>query len=129
MNPEIEKPSTILKTLPKNTPSWAVGLVSIILSFGSLIIVLYMTVRPEVLTSINESYKAEALREEHEQNNFTKVLDLVSAQAQQIAVLSEDSLKLRSQVIEIKNQLSLSQSEYKQCLKSLEICNSTKGEK
>lgn len=78
----------ILDKIPKKTPSWAVGVVSIIISIAALITVVYTTVRPEVQQTLSASIGKESKELDIKKDVFNTLLNLAANNAKQIADLN-----------------------------------------
>jgi hypothetical protein len=79
---------TILKELPSRTPTWAVGLVSIIVSFSAALVLFYTTVRSEVQTVLKNQEITTQGEININQRMIDSILSLVNSNNQQISNLS-----------------------------------------
>jgi len=107
------EPKDILKQLPRSTPAWAIGLVSIlvsaVVSFGAV----YVIVRPEVQKHLEETYKVSDRKATTESTVISSMLDLVRSYSDQISSLSlavtkaqDNNTKLAERVTAIEKELA-----------------------
>ena len=82
-------PEKVLEKLPKTTPIWAVGIVSVIVSLAVSFVVAYPIARPELsayLKARDDQYRQElSIKSE----SLASVLSLVGDNSRQITLLSE----------------------------------------
>lgn len=115
--------STILKSLPPKTPQWAVGLISIIVSTSFCLIIFYTTVRSEVQSYMKEREVTTTTEVTLNQKMTESILNLVSANNQQISNLSASLYAAQRdaerQALEIENIREKLGNCEKNCIKIL----------
>ena len=137
-------PEDILKKMPKQTPLWAVGLVTIIVGITVSISSFYLLSRSEIQeylkSSISlkqmaaESDKAtQAIKISNESATTSSILNLVTENSKQITVLSdtlnkaqESNFKLTERVAAVEKDLAVSLEKLDKCQVDLKGCNCNK---
>lgn len=126
----IAKPEDILEKLPKKTPVWAVGGVSLVVSLTVSFVVLYVTARPEVQQFLTSSQEERRVKTNAELATIASILDLVKTSSLQIANMSaalnsaqEQNFRLSERVATIEKDLALTQGSLSVCEAKLRTCN------
>lgn len=124
----------ILKKIPQQTPSWAVGLTVIIVAVATSAVTVYITARDDISNSI----KAGIVRDEATSNAniqsskdaFSVVLSLVNTNSQQIVELSkslgstqQQNILLTNRVSSLEESVVLLKTSLGTCKDDLEACN------
>lgn len=122
-------PEDVLGKIPKNTPPWAVGVVSIIVAVGIVFGVLYMTGRSEIQAYTASSIKRSEVNSDLERSVTSSILKLVQDNSAQITQLSGALLKtqfenseLTQRVNAIEKDLALSNERMTACEAKLAKC-------
>ncbi len=116
------EPTDILKKVPKNTPSWAIGLTSVLISFALCLGSIYIAVRPEVQQYIGDRAKVQTAYAESEKTTTGKLFELITTNTNQITALSislssaqENNLKLSERVAAIEKELAVTSATLTEC--------------
>lgn len=110
-----ENALSILDKLPRKTPVWAIGLVSVIVSASISFVVIYTAARPEVQQYVSGNQKNEERRLDGQAGLVQHVFDLLKIDSEQIAGLTVRVSILEKDLSESKDALS-------NCEKSLKVC-------
>lgn len=127
-------PEKVLEKLPKTTPIWAVGIVSVIVSLAVSFVVAYPIARPELsayLKARDDQYRQElSIKSE----SLASVLSLVGDNSRQITLLSEalqrverraEDLQRKVQILE--TDLNSERQEVVRCQNELDRLKKGKG--
>lgn len=122
-------PEDILAKLPKKTPVWAIGLVSLVVSLTVSFVVLYVTARPEVQQYLSSAQEDRKVKTNAELATVASILDLVKTSALQIANMSaalnsaqEQNFRLSERVAAIEKELASTQGSLTLCEDKLRHC-------
>lgn len=129
-------PEDILDKLPKKTPLWAVGLVSLIVAVSASFLTLYVVARPEIqqyMVTAATKVTAENARQDSEANVknelVASILGIVKSNSDQITNLSlalqvaqTANYKLSDRVSAIERDLAVTQASLTTCEANLKKC-------
>jgi len=127
------EPDDILEKLPKRTPVWAVGAVTIIISLVVSISAVYVLAKGEfqqyLTAHFTEKQKILELHtKEFEQESLTSrkafdtVLGLIQVNSEQITGLSVSNAKLSDRITALEKELASKVVDLKACEESLRVC-------
>lgn len=116
------KPEEILGKLPKTTPAWAVGTVSVIVAFATSLGAVYLVGKSEVEKWVETSAKSAETKAQQEGQTFQVVLSLIRDNSQQITNLSSANLKLAERVSVIELELAGTKRSLSECQSALTKC-------
>lgn len=115
-------PEKILEKLPRHTPSWAIGVTSVLVSLFLSLMAVYVTARPEFQEYLHQGYEERRAKATEDANAIVVVLGLVRSNAEQITELSralntsqENNLKLTERVSQIEKELIVTRSTLSDC--------------
>jgi len=103
----VASPEDMLGKIPKNTPPWAVGIVSVVVSVGMVFICLYLTSRTEIQAFANSSIKKVEADADLERAATTSMINLVHENSEQITQLSGVLFKTQNENIELTRRVTL----------------------
>jgi len=123
----------ILDKVPKKTPPWAVGIVTIIITVATSLITIYVLSRDDVHQVIGwaQTYQQEKTAQDHETYSSTlnRILSLVDTNSTQIVELSkslgltqQQNIVLTARVEELERKASLIAQELKICETARDKC-------
>jgi len=122
-------PEDVLGKIPKNTPPWAVGVVSIVVAVGIVFGVLYMTGRSEIQAYTASSLKRSEASADVERSVTSSILKLIQDNSTQLTQLSGALLKtqyenseLTQRVSAIEKELAVSNERMTACEAKLAKC-------
>lgn len=115
-------PSEVLKKLPKNTPPWAVGLVSLVVAVAVCLIGIFVFARPEIKSLMDQSAKAQADRTELQRDSMDFLFDLTKTNTKQISELSGSLLKAQDSNIRLSERVASMEKEVAETNASLKGC-------
>lgn len=119
----------LLDKIPiKQTPLWAVGLVSLIVALSASFVVMYSTIQPEIRQRLSAQEKLDVMVNEAEQSSMATILKLVVENTQQITGLSNalnftnaENSKLQERVTQMEKDLAVTLEKLKNCEEKLAI--------
>lgn len=119
----------VLKSLPKNAPVWAVGIVSTLMATAASFTLMYAFARPEVQQYIDRSATIKTAQQSADNSTIASILKLVENNSAQItdfaAALSrtqEQNLRLTDRVNTIEKELDSTKSDLRLCEEDLRDC-------
>ena len=122
-------PEDMLTKIPKNTPPWAVGIVSVVVSVGMVFICLYLTSRTEIQAFANSSIKKGEVEADLERAATTSMINLVHENSEQITQLSgvlfktqNENIELTRRVASIERDLAVASERMTACEERLAKC-------
>lgn len=116
------KPDEILGKLPKTTPVWAVGVVSVIVALSVSFTTMYLIGKSEIEKLIEGRAKTAEVKVQMEGETLQVVLSLIKDNSQQITNLSSSNLKLTERVAAIEVELGSTQKALVDCQAALKKC-------
>lgn len=124
----------ILDHLPKKTPSWAIGLSTVIVLSLSAFIIAYTTARPELQKFMESSVEEAAYQRTENAKAIDVILTLVKDGSKQVTILSQSVYESQRQILlltervsSLEKNLEVSASQLLVCEKSLKECQSKYG--
>jgi len=125
----VDTPDKLLAKLPKQTPVWAIGIVSVIVGASVSLGFLYFTAKSEVEKVVDAHLANSSKKIQAENEALSSVLDLVRVNSEQITSLSsalfraqEENADLTRRVTAIEKELAASKNELSECKLALKSC-------
>lgn len=126
-------PDALLEKIPKRTPVWAVGVISIIVSLSVSFCAVYVLAKGEFQQYLTANFaevhrKGEISAKEFELESITTskafdtVLGLIKVNSEQITSLTIANTKLSERVSALEKELETTHLELKTCEESLRNC-------
>lgn len=124
----------ILKKLPKQTPGWAVGVISVIVSVSVSVGAMYTLARPEVTSYMNARFSSEAKAQENQRSVLDSMLSLVHTNQIQLTDLSsalrtteQKAYELSNKVNDLEREVTSVTSNWRECQSIVKSCSCPKS--
>lgn len=112
----------VLSKLPKNTPTWAVGLAVILVSASVALATVYVLAKDDVGKLVSSNVAVKEKIQISESNTLSQVLALATSNGEAIARLSEDNGSLKARVSALEQELVKTKTSLAACEESLKFC-------
>lgn len=112
----------LLSKLPKNTPVWAAGIVSLIVALTVSFSVVYSYARPEIKDYMGNVFSLKGKTLDAENSVINSILQIAASNTKQITILSETNQALTNRVALIERDLDSTKMRLTLCEKSLNSC-------
>ncbi len=119
---EHRKEGDLLNRLPKHTPPWAVGLVTIIVAVSMFFTGAYLVARPEIQSVVSGSVKASEQKVKDDSNALHEVLSMMHVNMKQISDLTEALFRAQEENSLLQKRVSALEVDVRQTKLSLADC-------
>lgn len=120
------KINDLLGALPKNTPVWAIGFVTILVAAAVSLTLVYVAIRPELKQVVTGMSDREARADNLASETVSSIIGLIKVNEEQLVVLSqslqvaqENNQRLNDRVSVLERDLAVSRTRLEDCRKEL----------